>query len=570
MPSHMSVQKIATKRNALAEMLVDYVLQQFGEKMYEKGYVSELPIPEQQKTFIRDDCSELYDHYIELNFTKLMDSECRKIEIWAQTTCYKGNATGKPESNKTYEIRETLTEALTLRKWLTEENTFFRTIHFTLGPSNYTYGWFMYAKENAFDLSLYPKFESSDDLFDVIMTIGSECVYEFDFYERLSKICEDETNPLSKFINTTVASLISYFESGYPISNMAKEQASLLHDIRLTTSNNMEIVIEASRNSGMNIKGKTVKLLGGDDIIDPILGRTLKRIINTNPFLPVALDAINDWSNWSSTVFAIPTDCKNLKEYVVKLWSNTTDTRYVTHRLLLRIYTEESINYIQDLNIPGIDEHNLYNGVHTPQQIEGICQYLLDKYHAHGISTPAELRNLLVSNRARNLVNESLKFEQINGTSLKPSFFYLEEFLKPKYELVGFDTAHLPAPIAYYAKFAEELNVQAYDNLKVVRNAETQKNLAIIKGKFFRQPEFPRRVKEEAYVGLTAKYNLESGHFSEKYDDLPFIMFIDMADNYTPPASSIRRLMNYGWEPFFQLNRLLAYLQKLEEKNEEL
>ena len=34
MPSHMSVQKIATKRNSLAEMLIDYILQRFSERLY--------------------------------------------------------------------------------------------------------------------------------------------------------------------------------------------------------------------------------------------------------------------------------------------------------------------------------------------------------------------------------------------------------------------------------------------------------------------------------------------------------------------------------------------------------
>lgn len=71
-------------------------------------------------------------------------------------------------------------------------------------------------------------------------------------------------------------------------------------------------------------------------------------------------------------------------------------------------------------------------------------------------------------------------------------------------------------------------------------------------------------------MGLTAKYRLENNCFVMQYDHLPFILFIDMADNYTPPESSIRRLMNYGWQPFFQLNRLAAYLKELEEKHEKL
>jgi len=84
----------------------------------------------------------------------------------------------------------------------------------------------------------------------------------------------------------------------------------------------------------------------------------------------------------------------------------------------------------------------------------------------------------------------------------------------PTYKLLSFEEAGLPSPIAYYANFADNLNVKGYDNLKVIYNTETKSNVAIVKGKFFRQPEFPRRVKEEAYVGLQLKYlMLEQHHF---------------------------------------------------------
>lgn len=562
MPSHMSVQKIATKRNSLAEMLIDYILQRLSERLYAEGYIKEEAVPEQQKSFSRNDCSEVYDHFIQLHFSNKIDEQERTFEIWAQTTCYKGNATGKPESNKTYEIRETLVEALTLRKWLVEEKKNFRTIHFTLGPSNYTYGWFMHAKENAFDLSIYPQY-AQGDMFDAIIELGKEAVYQFDFYEKLDSLMEENTHPLCTFITDTVNALISYFVEGFPASEMANKQALLLDEIQKSSIELMDYSVELSQNAGMDIKGNSVKMLDGEDIVDPILGKTLKRLIQTNPFLPIALDALNNWTSWSKNVFKRETLEQNLKDYVYDLWSDTTDNRYVIHRLLMRIYTEGSINYIQDLSIEGVDEHNLYNGNHSPEQIVQIVDYLCKTYIEHGITSSVALYDRLISNQAKALVNSSLKFERINGTSLKPSFFYLEEYISPKYELVSFEEASLAAPIAYYSKFAEDLNVKAYDNLKVIRDTDTKKNLAIVKGKFFRQPEFPRRVKEESYVGITAKYDLIDSVFVEKYPDMPFIMFIDMAKNYTPPAFAIRRLINYGWQPFFQLDRLMTYLDKL-------
>lgn len=53
----------------------------------------------------------------------------------------------------------------------------------------------------------------------------------------------------------------------------------------------------------------------------------------------------------------------------------------------------------------------------------------------------------------------------------------------PKYELVSFEEASIATPIAYYSKFAEDLNVKAYDNLKVIRNTDTKKESCYSKGK---------------------------------------------------------------------------------------
>ena len=117
MPSHMTAQKLATKRNALAEMLIDYILQCFAEEMLENGSITDIRYPEQQKAFIRDDCSDVYDHYIELPLSSRLDKSERVLQIWGQTTCYKGNATGKPESNKTYEIRDFLNGILLITQY---------------------------------------------------------------------------------------------------------------------------------------------------------------------------------------------------------------------------------------------------------------------------------------------------------------------------------------------------------------------------------------------------------------------------------------------------------------------
>ena len=565
MSSYMNVQRIATQRNSLAEMLIDFTLQRFVEKMLKEKLITEASETETQKDFIREDCSDCYDHYLRIRLSPKLDPECRWLDIWGQTTCYKGNPSGKPESNKTYEIRETLSEALTLRKWLRREGAFFRTFHFTLGPSQYTYGWFKSAKENAFDLSIYPEIEPGIDIFDEMLNLANGIVYQYEFTEKLSDLMDDGNNPLCNFVNRTVCFLCNYFINGYKSCKMANMQSDLLESIYENTKQLSQNCIESSVNSGMNIKGKSVALLHGETIDDPILMVTLQRILTNNPFLKEALIALSDWSVWTLSAFHRQTQNESLLCYMKDLWSDNKTKKYVIRRLMLRAYTTQSINYIQDVNVPGIDEHNLYSGTHSEAQVERICLYLIDLYNQNGIISSDDLFKALSSVTARALVNSSLKFEGINGTSLKPSFYYLEEFLKPDYALVSFADTNLPLPIGYYVNFADDLNIQPYDNLKVIQRVSTKENIAIIKGKFFRQPEFPRRVKEEAYVGVTTSYTLENNVFVSRYPGKPLIMFIDMQNNWTPPSFAVKRLIGYGWHPFFELSQLKGYLDTLSD-----
>ena len=563
MGSIMNAQSLATRRNALAEMLIDYTLQLFSNKLYDNGLITKISETETQKDFVRDDCSDGYDHYLQLHLSSKLDMKCRTMELWGQTTCYKGNPSGKPESNKTYEIRETLSEALTLRKWLNAEGKFFRTIHFTLGPSDYTYGWFKIAKENAFDLSLYPKFDSGKDIFETLLDLSIGMVFQYEFNEKLDIIMEDSTHALSKFINNIVNDLYNYFVAGYEVSKTANLQSELLQKIYDNSTTLYTTCVNESHNAGMNIKGKAYSLIKGAGINDSFHKTTFYRLMKSNPFLNEATIALKDWDTWSKSAFDVPSKSDSISTYMQDLWSNNTSQKYVIRRLLSRAYTSEGIDYIQDIDVDGVDEHNMYSGSPSTEQIKKICSHLIPLYAANGITTSSQLFDILTSNNSRTIVRNSQTFEGINGTNLKPSFYYLEEYLKPDYELVSFADAKLPAPIAYYIAFAPDLNIKPYSNLKVIRRRDTKENIAIIKGKFFRKQEFPRRAKEESYVGITAMYDYTNGAFKASYPGKPLIMFIDMQENWTPPSYALRRLISYGWHPFFQLNRLKTYLDKL-------
>ncbi len=156
-----SIQLHATLRNEYVEIFVDFAIRKALEMLKEKGVIKEVVLPERHKIFKAIDASDVFDHFFKIKF-----SSGGEVEYWGQTTCYKGNDLGIPEANKTYEIRETLIEALTLRRHLLAEDKKFRTFHFTFGPSDYTYGWFAGAKENTFDWSFYSTdLASNQDIF---------------------------------------------------------------------------------------------------------------------------------------------------------------------------------------------------------------------------------------------------------------------------------------------------------------------------------------------------------------------------------------------------------------------
>lgn len=568
MSSHMGVQRLATERNEQAEIIIDFILQLFINKIHIEGHIVNVVLPTRQKLFSRDDCRDIFDHFVEIELIQSPMANMERIQLWAQTTCYKGNKLGRAESNKTYEIRETLVEALGLRRWLKEEGFSFRTIHFTIGPVNYTYGWFKSAKDSAFDLSLYPDpIIDTEILFNELSNLFRGATLEYEFYDLLESVLNQTDSQITTYINTTLNQLYDWFLSGMPEADMANKQANLLTILRQTQQAATNQALQSSLNGGMNIKGQIQELLQGAETHDPVLVRTLKRLHLGNPFLPTALEAELNWPEWSKTHFAIPSNCTELYSYIHYLWTSEGSERLIYRRLLLRIHTDESISYIQDTNIPGLTEHNLYNGVHSGSQVQSIVTKIVTSCKASGIQDPTELYTQLVSQRGLQLLRSSRRFESVNGTNLKPSFFYVEEKLSEDYLFLPFNETPLPLPIAYHASFSSA-KASTYENLKVIVSKKTSQPIAIIKAKFFRRQEFSRRAKEEAYVGFTTKFALLDGEFLERYPNIPLIMFVDMTA-ISPPDYAIRRLTTAGWEIFFSTDELQNFLLRcMDNKNE--
>lgn len=556
MQKHLSVQAFATQRNGQVELLVDFILGRFLNEILKNNLISGYSEPVLQKRFSSEDCSDVFDHYFEI--TPI--NKNNKIQFWLQTTCYKGNELGAPEPNKTYEIRETLIEALGLRSRLKEEDIDFRTIHFTVGPLEYTYPWFIAAKDNAFDLSIYTGgLCGTKDLFDVLEKLLLGVSAEFEVIQAFEKAMNNHELGFSELIDATVNKLMTWFLSGMPKSEIADSQAILLNKIRTETKEKVKQSILWSKEGGMNIKGRAIELIKGKDETDPVLVETLKSLLDNKPFLKVGIEALANWNNWVNDSIKKPRN-SDIDDYLRSLWTVDLPNRLVIRRLLIRMHTGEGVRYPSDIYVQGISEHNLYAGVHNENQIGQIVERLKSRYLQLGISSSESLYELIIG-RGKTLLKDSLQLESYNGTSLKPSFTYVEKALAPNFLFKSFSDCKMKPPLAFHSHFGTS-RVDPYSNMKVIISSSDKKPIAIIKAKYFRKQEFPRRAKEEAYVGLTTKYDYIDKQFVEKYPDLPMIMFVDMDENLIPQEYAITRLVTTGWDVFFSVEKLKEFLTK--------
>ncbi len=436
-----AVQKLATERNGRVEIMVDFILREFSNQLYEAGHLTHFSEPQLQKVFVQDDCNDRFDHYLVLDLTKPVGGLTGVVPIWGQTTCYKGNEVGATESDKTYEIRETLVEALGLRRWLREEGNPFRTVHFTVGPAQYTYSWFETAKKCAFDFSIYPdQALIPDAIFLELEQLVSDTLH---IHDRLREAAGTPESQVGRFINSTLQRLHHWFAEGLPNNTIADQQADLLSHIRQKQSRALTRALSDPLDDIPNIKRRAGDLLAGGDTDDIFLIRTLERLTDKKPFLRLAIDALANWNTWSVSNFAIPAGCQELTDYIHHLWCTPDKSRLINRRLLRRIHSDEGVRYAQDTGIPGVTEHTLYHEDHTLQQTQELVKQVTSACLKAGIRTPEELFSRLTGRPGQQLLKASLAYESKNGTTMTPSFFYLEEALAEYYDFVPFARAVL-------------------------------------------------------------------------------------------------------------------------------
>lgn len=551
MASHMGVQTFATTRNSDVEFFVHFILKKFFFSLQKQGNLKNITI-EQQKQYVSEIASDVWDHFISAT-----QPNGRTIEIWCQTTCYKGNGTGTPESNKTYEVRETLVEGLSIRQLFNNDpEKDYRSIHFTVGDSRYTYQWFLELKAAVYDKSIYigqPDYNIFNDISAVLKGTHTES----DKYSKLER-CIPGKSILGGYITQAHQELNDWWLThNHRKSTLADSQWNLISSELQSASANW---LNLSNLHGQDIKGRTNAAIFAEemDISDPLIPMTAAKLLEKNPFLSSAIQILALWDAFYANLTKSAKPSLTLRDFLEILWDTPLPERLVIRRLLLRIHTSESIAYVQDRDVKGVTEHNIYSGDHTAGQTRRICDQIENDLKSQNILTTHDILTA-ISSRGKRLINQARWFEAKNGTQLKPSFDYVQLALEEVgYKVVSPSKAGLHA-IGYHSEITSQ-NVRPYTNLKVVLTPEG-KIACLLKTKFFRTQEFPRRCKEEAFVGLTLKYKYTGNTTFAKRLNVPLIMFVDMASDCVPPAHAVKRLISFGWHAVFSTDELIGYLK---------
>lgn len=549
MASHMAVQNMASERNSNVESFVHFLLTEFTDKLAAAGKLSRVEV-KPQKLYTSAIASDVWDHLI-----TGQQASGRAFEVWGQTTCYKGHVSGKTESNKTYEIRETLVEALSLRdRFLENSDVDGRSLHITVGNKNYTYQWFEDLKAATFDKSIY--IDGSDfDIFSEISKAIGHLVTEKEKSAALMELKGSDAH-LGKAIRKALAELEDWYcENDFRKSEWADKQFAL---VAAKVSGSGSVLLR-SIPAGANIKGRVNSVIFDENYVDPdkLIAETAVKMLSKNPFLQCAVDTVTNWEKFCTDISRVAKQSPNLHEFVRSLWALPSPQHLVVRRLLLRIHTADALAYVQDREIEGIGEHNLYGGDHSERQTEEICGQIVKSLADNGIHQTAQLLERICKN-GKHLVNQARWFESRNGTKVKPSFDYVELVLKQAGYTVETPFDANIRLVGYHAELTKE-KVKPYTNFRIVKNS-SGRILGILKAKYFRVQEFPRRCKEEAFVGLSLKNSVENGKFAQRFK-FPLIMFVDMPENCSPPVYSCKRLEYFGWDMVFSVDELLGKLK---------
>lgn len=547
----MASQVGATKRNTQAELFVDYLLKDYFGEAQERELIQNLTIG-MQSPYKSDIASDVWDHKVCFYHVELG----KNVEIWCQTTCYKGHGdVKKREPNKSYEVKETLVEAISLRKLMLQEDKLVRSIHFTIGDVNYTYGWFKSLKEKSFDLSIYLD-AANENIFSLLDGVIGSNKIEFKIKKALKELAL-ENSEICNLIQYNKESLESWFKHlNLPAQSTADKQWGIVQ--RNLKSERVNNFIINSKNNGFNIKKQASEAIQNGYTDNCVLEKTVENLLSKKPSLKRLVQVKDNWDVYCNQIQEMAVTVSDVEQFISTLWLSN-ELKEVNRRLLLRAHTQESISYIQDLDVDGISEHNLYTGAHKPNQLNSIVKIIANNFSNEGASTSVAIAALLTNKHSKKLVTQCLWFEARNGTALKPSFEYILLKLKEYGYNIKKPKSLDSLLTGYHASLTDE-TVKPYQNFMGIYD-DADNLLALLKGKFFSIKEFSRRCKEESFTGITIQNAFFNGEFVKRHE-LPIIMFIDMEDGFEPPEFSLRRLAGFGWTIAFNEKEVIEAISK--------
>jgi hypothetical protein len=550
--TNMGVQRTATKRNRSAEKVSHYILSSAIQVLEGEGSVQSGWDLHQQYLFESALTRDRWDHQVDL---KLFGPD-QFLQLWGQTTCYKGHDNGATEANKTYEIRETLTEALCLRACVPDSQSLF-LVHITFGNPDYVYSWFRPMKESVFDISIYVH-DGGVDVFELIDEALRGARTEIQERACLDSQIASGT-PLGELINSAISQVVRGLrEPGKHRSALGPLQASII-SANLKRARSVEPL---GAISGQNIKKSVVDYILSEsgtafnqnvvDAAEEILGR--------KPFLRTVKAQLRDWSSFLTALRNLCSKAHDLHDQLALLWAaDDPAIRESARRILVRLHSTGDIEYAQDFGIAGMTEHNLYSGKHTQVQMDQLVRTLEERFRNAGINHSNIYSK--IDHEGKKILRSQLYFEARNGTTSKSSFeLVLQDLRLDGFEITSPREAGIKL-IGYHAEISGEL-VRPYTNFKIISDRRVGP-LCVLKAKFFSAAEFDRRCKEEGFVGLSLKNRWTGEGFSSRFN-LPLIMCVDMPENFAPPAFSVLKMRAMGWDVVFGVEELKDRLGQLQ------
>ena len=189
----------------------------------------------------------------------------------------------------------------------------------------------------------------------------------------------------------------------------------------------------------------------------------------------------------------------------------------------------------------------------------------MKKLNNVGITSATNLVQKMKSH-GRAIIKHGFNYDVANGTVIRPVRHYVVQLLEEKGYRVKKQRDALGTTIkGYYGELFDVIR-RPFTSIEIICT-EKGAPIALFKAKYFRPPEFDRRVKEEGFVSFTSAFHVCKQEneiiLKRQLRELPHVMFIDTDPNWTPESEPIKYLVRMGWNVFFRVSDLIDFLEKL-------